>query len=88
MCILTYNGEEGVVVLPKGEAHLLVVVVVGLAVSPVKPGDGLIHVVPGPGARLVLAVASLSTATKPELGPFTRGDCLQQAGLQPVVDTY
>merc|ERR1711908_99907 len=63
------------------------VVVVRLPVSPVKPGDGLVHVVPRPGAGLVLAVPSLSTATKPELSPLTRGDRLQQTRLQPVVDT-
>ena len=75
-------------VLPQGEAHLLVVVVVWLAISPVEPGDRLVHMVPGPGAGLVLAVPPLSTAAKPELCPFTRRDSLQQAGLQPVVDTY
>merc|ERR1719385_465657 len=85
--VVTSNGEEGVVVLPQGETHLIVAVVVWLVVGPVKPADRLVHVVPGPGARLVLAVPALSTAAKPELCSLTRGDRLQQAGLQPVVDT-
>ena len=46
-------------VLPQDEAHLIVVVVVWLVVSPVKPLNGLVHVVPGPCAGLVLAVTPL-----------------------------
>ena len=55
----TYNRPEGVVVLPQDKAHLVVVVVVGLSVGPVEPLDGPVHVVPGPGAGLVLAVPTL-----------------------------
>ena len=46
-------------VLPQGETHLVVAVVVRLVVGPVKPADRLVHVVPGPGAGLVLAVPAL-----------------------------
>ena len=55
----TYNREEGVMVLCEGQAHLVVVVVVWLSVDPVEPLDGLVHVVPGPCAGLVLAVSPL-----------------------------
>ena len=33
------DGEEGVVLLPESEAHLVVFVVVGLTVPPVEPGQ-------------------------------------------------
>ena len=33
------DGEEGVVLLPESETHLVVLVVVGLTVPPVKPGQ-------------------------------------------------
>ena len=56
-------------VLPQGEAHLLVVIVVGLVVGPVKPGDGLVHVVPGPCAGLVLAVTPLEDGEEEWLSP-------------------
>ena len=84
----TYNREEGVMVLCEGQAHLVVVVVVWLSVDPVEPLDGLVHVVPGPCAGLVLAVPPLAPAPQPEGFPPPRLRDLQQVGLQPVVDPW
>ena len=39
MIMMPCDGEEGVVLLPESEAHLVVFVVVGLTVPPVEPGQ-------------------------------------------------
>ena len=51
-------GEEGVVVLPHGEA-VLVPVVVGLPLGPVKPVRSPVHVRPEPGAGVMLVMLAL-----------------------------
>ena len=51
-------GEEGVVVLPHGEA-VLVPVVVGLPLGPVEPVRRPVHVRPEPGAGVVLVMLAL-----------------------------
>ena len=51
-------GEEGVVVLPHGEA-VLVPVVVGLPLGPVEPVRSPVHVRPEPGAGVVLVMLAL-----------------------------
>ena len=45
--VVPEDGEEGVVLLHHGDA-ILASEVVGLAIGPVKPGDGLILVRPHP----------------------------------------
>merc|ERR1719180_597579 len=45
--VIPEDGEEGVVLLHHGDA-VLAAEVVGLAIGPVKPGDGLILVRPHP----------------------------------------
>ena len=39
MIMMPCDGEEGVMLLPESEAHLVVFVVVGLTVPPVEPGQ-------------------------------------------------
>ena len=39
MVMMPSDGEEGVMLLPESEAHLVVLVVVGLTVPPVEPGQ-------------------------------------------------
>ena len=39
MIMMPCDGEEGVVLLPESETHLVVLVVVGLTVPPVEPGQ-------------------------------------------------
>ena len=51
-------GEEGVVVLPHGDA-VLPVQVVGLTVPPVKPVHCGVHVGPVPHTRVVLVMSRL-----------------------------
>ena len=58
--VVPEDGEEGVVDLHHAETHLpAVVVVVGLALSPVKPAHGLVAVLPDPLPGRVLVVAAL-----------------------------
>ena len=58
--IIPELGQDGHVGLPQGDA-VLAVEVVRLAISPVKPGDRLIHVRPHPVTRGALAVSLLCT---------------------------
>ena len=51
-------GEEGVVVLPHGDA-VLPVQVVGLTVPPVKPVHSGVHVRPVPHTRVMLVMSRL-----------------------------
>ena len=58
-------GDDGVVVLPHGEAVLgvrldAVAAAVGLPVRPVAPVHRRVHVRPEPGARLVRVVTALA----------------------------
>merc|ERR1719230_1030128 len=70
--VITEDWEEGVVVFPQSEAVLVVAKVVWLPVVPVEPLDGLIHVVPGPGARLVITVVAAGPPTHPEGSPLSQ----------------
>ena len=56
--VVPEHWEEDVVLLNHGEA-VLALEVVGLAIGPVKPGDGLVHVRPDPVAWGALAVSLL-----------------------------
>ena len=53
------HGDQGVVVLQHGQA-VLPVEVVGLAWPPVKPGHGLVAVIPGPNAGRTLTMSLLN----------------------------
>merc|ERR1712146_641767 len=68
--VVPEHGEEGVVLLHHGDA-VLAAEVVGLAIGPVKPGDGLILVRPHPVTGGPLTVPLLSGSSKPELSPFS-----------------
>merc|ERR1719430_1469807 len=85
--VITEDWEEGVVVFPESEAVLVVAKVVWLPVMPVEPLDGLIHMVPGPGARLVITVVPAGPSTHPEGSPLPHGDLGEHLRLQPVVDS-
>ena len=58
--VIPEHREEGVVLLDHGHA-VLAAEVVGLTISPIEPGDGLILVRPHPVSRLVLTVPLLLT---------------------------
>merc|ERR1712156_1141099 len=85
--VITEDWGEGVGGFPESEAVLVVAKVVWLPVMPVKPLDCLIHVVPGPGARLVIAVVPAGPTTHPEGGSLSHGDLGEHLRLQPVVDS-
>ena len=55
--------QDGHVGLPQGDA-VLAVEVVGLAIPPVKPDDGLVHVLPHPVTGGVLTVSLLKIFVK------------------------
>merc|ERR1712168_987477 len=76
--VVSGNGEEGVMLLPKCETHLVVLVVVWLAVPPVEPLDGCVHVIPSPPPWLVLAVPTRGTSTEPEGGILPGRSCLKK----------
>merc|ERR1712216_564563 len=86
--VVSRNWEEGVMLLPESETHLVVLIVVRLTVPPIKPLDGCVHVIPLPFSRLVLTVPTRSTSTKPECSVFTRRNCRKETSLQPVVDPW
>ena len=58
--IIPELGQDGHVGLPQGDA-VLAVEVVGLAITPVKPANGFILVLPHPVTRGALTVSLLCT---------------------------
>ena len=58
------HGDQGVVVLQHGQA-VLPVEVVGLFWPPVKPGHGLVAVIPGPeaGRTLIMSILNIREDT-------------------------
>ena len=56
--VIPEHGEEGVMLLNHGDA-VLAAEVVGLAIGPVEPGDGLVLVLPDPVSRGAFAVPLL-----------------------------
>merc|ERR1719447_241428 len=84
--VVTEDWEEGVVVFSQCEAVLVVAKVVWLPIMPVKPLNCRVHMIPSPGAWLVVAVVSFSSSTHPERGSLSNGDLGEHLRLQPVVD--
>merc|ERR1719333_1625222 len=79
-------GEEGPVVLPQHQA-VLIVPVIGLAISPVKPLNSLVHVRPVPLSLVVVRVVTSSRlSSQPKLVPLSWLSHLEQLSLEPVVN--
>merc|ERR1719481_856538 len=82
-------GEEGVVLLYIGQAVLIPVVVVRFSISPVKPLDSSVAMLPYPGSWVMVRVMALiSHSIQPELVEFSWLCGVKESALNPVVDAW
>merc|ERR1740128_959364 len=85
--VITLIWEQRAVVLTENQT-VFIMPIIRLAISPVKPVNSYVPVLPEPLAIVVVGVVTASGfCSQPELVPISRLSDVQQLRFQPVVDS-